>query len=160
VYNATSGGCGCLLDCPEMICSKGFTSFYNSSTRACTCEPASDDSPTSVIMQAPPITSSIVKQLPPTSFPTSLPIITEVRVGPPMSHHTFQTSRASLVLPPFYATAPKANPPAATVPIAFPPASGTSCTDLYCISEMTPQFDDESGECECVWIPGLGPSGT
>jgi len=70
---------------------------------------------------------------------------------------------ASLALPPFYQNPPVAatvRPPIETAPVAFPPATGVGCADLYCISEMRAQFDSVTGQCECVWIDGLGPSGT
>jgi hypothetical protein len=195
VYHATTGSCGCDLDCPSLTCTLPLTTYYNSSTKACTCEdmsPFSDDTPTStvekqlppitssiikqfppttnsVVKQAPPLTSSIVKQLPPmTDLPfTTLPTLTGIRVGPPISatfptHRpvTYQTVSASLALPPFYQTAPVAAPPSATAPVGLPPVTGTSCTGLYCISEMHPVYSNELQRCQCVWIEGLGPAGT
>ena len=57
VYHATTGSCGCDLDCPSLTCILPLTTYYNLSTMACTCEDMSafsDDTPT----------PTIVKQLP------------------------------------------------------------------------------------------------
>ncbi|PMD48173.1 hypothetical protein L207DRAFT_626941 [Hyaloscypha variabilis F] len=107
--------------------------------------------------------------LPPFTF-TNLPSLTDIRVRPPITKTfpalrptTFQTSVASLALPPFLQNPPvvaTAKPSLETAPVAFPPPTGVGCADLVCIAEMRAQFDSVSGKCECVWIDGLGPSGT
>lgn len=168
VYNQTSGGCPCMIDCPDLTsCTGDLVPFYNSFSHICSCQNASSLLATvSVVTQAPPITSDtspFIKATPP-PLPTNLPTLTGVYVGPPKPvtrPHTYQTLSASLALPPFYQTLPVASPPLATASVSPGSPSVAICAGILdCIAEMTPYFNSEEGVCQCKWIEGFGPDGT
>jgi len=116
--------------CPVMKCTAGHHAVYNSTSGGCGCD-----------LDCPTLSCTAGY----TSFYNSTTRACTCQ----------KVSAASVILRARWITSSTVN----QLPTPLSP-SGTACRDLYCISEMTPQFDSVSGQCKCVWIPGFGQSGT
>lgn len=169
VYHPATDKCACETDCPDLMCIAEQRPVFQPASSSCSCqwipglEPGvtARDLARSSVAPAPTRRASrgcrgifcIAEQHAVFNASAGRCECEWIPGLSPSPSPSPLVARASLNLEPSHPPTATATAPPRAIPGPPPPL----CDDTFCLAEMEPVFDPETGVCECRWLPGLEP---